>query len=357
MEAQTKSGYNRTLKIRVMQQQYTQEELEQLWPAFEEKLRSVLFAEGESADYVTKDLNLPTSLPDYPFRLQWKSDSPLLLSSDGRILEDGLQEADKNRKGVPVVLEAEVSCQDYEKTISIPVRVYKKSLTQEEIFWENVEASIEAWNVKSATKEYQQLPRTVDEQQLSYREKGQGSWLFLLLCGLLAALLTAKHFDDELFVRVKKRDEQLERDYPHLVNRFVMYYSAGLTIKNIWNRICRDYRERKKITGISYAYEEMLRAEHNMQDGVGEKEAYSEFASSIGLTKYRNLIALLQQTLQSGGQDIRMQLNEQLREAFSEQKRRARILGEKAGTKMLMPMFLMLAVVLVVILFPAFLSF
>ena len=94
-----------------------------------------------------------------------------------------------------------------------------------------------------------------------------------------------------------------------------------------------------------------------MQDGVGESEAYTAFATSVSLTRYRTLIALLQQTLKSGGADIREQLNEQLNEAFSEQKRNARILGEKAGTRMLLPMFLMLAVVLVIILIPAFLSF
>ena len=104
-------------------------------------------------------------------------------------------------------------------------------------------------------------------------------------------------------------------------------------------------------------YEEMLKADHNMQDGVGEMEAYADFASSVSLPGYRNLISLLQQSLQTGGHDIRDRLTEQLREAFSEQKRNARISGEKAGTKMLIPMFLMLAVVLAIILIPAFVSF
>ena len=94
-----------------------------------------------------------------------------------------------------------------------------------------------------------------------------------------------------------------------------------------------------------------------MQDGVGEAEAYTSFASAISLTRYRNLTGLLLQTLQTGGSDIKEQLNEQLRGAFAEQKRTARIRGEKAGTKMLMPMFLMLLIVLVVILVPAFLTF
>ena len=42
--------------------------------------------------------------------------------------------------------------------------------------------------------------------------------------------------------------------------------------------------------------------------------------------------------------------------AFEERKNRAKQLGEEAGTKLLLPMFLMLAVVLAVVIIPAFLS-
>jgi len=43
-------------------------------------------------------------------------------------------------------------------------------------------------------------------------------------------------------------------------------------------------------------------------------------------------------------------------QAFEDRKARARRLGEEAGTKLLLPMFLMLAVVLVIVIVPAFLS-
>lgn len=357
VEASTQSGYNKTLQLNVMQQQYTTQELEELWELFETALKTELFAQGDGADYVSHDLNLVSSLKGYPFRVQWKSEQPLLLSSDGRIHEERLQEMDAKKKGIPVLLYATVTCQDFTRELSLPVRVYGQYLTKEEAFWKNVEEAIAEWNTRSATGEYQQLPDTVGEETLTYRERGSRDWAFLLLCGLVVTVLILRHYDEELIRQVKERDDQLEREYPQLLNRFVLYYGAGLTIKNIWQRICADYRMRKKITGTSYVYEEMLKADKNMQDGVGEKEAYSSFATAISLTKYRNLIALLQQSLQTGGQDIKMQLNDQMQDAFTQQKRTARIRGEKAGTKMLLPMFLMLTVVLVIILVPAFLSF
>ena len=41
---------------------------------------------------------------------------------------------------------------------------------------------------------------------------------------------------------------------------------------------------------------------------------------------------------------------------FEERKARAKRLGEEAGTKLLVPMFFMLAVVLVIVIVPAFMS-
>ncbi|MBO4901807.1 MAG: type II secretion system F family protein [Lachnospiraceae bacterium] len=357
VEAYAANGYRKSMQLQVAEQQYTEKELEDLWDTFTQVLPETIFAEGDSQDYVSKDMNLPSRLTGYPFTLEWQSDAPLILSGDGKIREERLQDNEAKKNGICVTLTVTAKYGEYMEEYSIPVRVFGRYLTKEELFWQQVETAIDEWNSRSTTGKYQQLPDRVEDTQIVYREEKSTLWLFVLLCGLAAAFLLTRHFDDALQEQVKKRDEQLEAEYPQLVNRFVLYYGAGLTIKNIWQRICMDYRERKKTTGINCAYEEMMKADKQMQDGVGESEAYAEFAASVALTRYRNLIGLLQQALQSGGSDIREQLNEQLREAFSEQKRQARIRGEKAGTKLLLPMFLMLTVVLIVILVPAFLSF
>ena len=44
-------------------------------------------------------------------------------------------------------------------------------------------------------------------------------------------------------------------------------------------------------------------------------------------------------------------------EAWEERKRKARVLGEAAATKLLVPMIMMLMVVMAIVMIPAFLSF
>ena len=50
-------------------------------------------------------------------------------------------------------------------------------------------------------------------------------------------------------------------------------------------------------------------------------------------------------------------LEEEAAEAFEERKADARKLGEEAGTKLLLPMGIMLIVVMIIVIVPAFLSF
>ena len=50
-------------------------------------------------------------------------------------------------------------------------------------------------------------------------------------------------------------------------------------------------------------------------------------------------------------------LEKEALEAWDERKRKARVMGETAATKLLVPMIMMLVVVMAIIMIPAFLSF
>ena len=64
----------------------------------------------------------------------------------------------------------------------------------------------------------------------------------------------------------------------------------------------------------------------------------------------------MSQNLRKGTRGMTQVLKAESIQAFEERKARAKRLGEEAGTKLLLPMFLMLAIVLVIVIVPAFLS-
>ncbi|MBQ8971216.1 MAG: hypothetical protein IJ073_07910, partial [Lachnospiraceae bacterium] len=104
-------------------------------------------------------------------------------------------------------------------------------------------------------------------------------------------------------------------------------------------------------------YEEMLLTRAKMEEGVGEIAAYEDLARRLKHPKYRQLVNLMEQAVSKGKSDISLTLSKELQKAFAERKNHAKELGEEAGTKLLLPMFLMLLVVIIVIMIPAFLAF
>ena len=152
-------------------------------------------------------------------------------------------------------------------------------------------------------------------------------------------------------------------DYPMIVNKFALFYSVGMTTKGIFLKLCRDYEEekkrkkRKKEKCFRYVYEEMLLTRAKMEEGIGETAAYEDFARRCKHPKYRQLVNLMEQAVNKGKNDISLVLSREVSRAFTERKNHAKELGEEAGTKLLLPMFLMLLVVIIVIMIPAFLAF
>lgn len=112
-----------------------------------------------------------------------------------------------------------------------------------------------------------------------------------------------------------------------------------------------------RLSVLSEPYEEIRVACYEMDSGISEAEAYRRFGERCGQVKYKTLSTLLIQNLQKGSRYLADLLEKESVEAWEERKRKARVLGDTAATKLLLPMVLMLLVVMAVIMLPACLSF
>ena len=93
-----------------------------------------------------------------------------------------------------------------------------------------------------------------------------------------------------------------------------------------------------------------------MAGGVSEQEAYENFGNRSRLPEFKNLSVLLVQNLKKGRRELGPLLEREVSAALEERRRQARAEGEKAGTRLLLPMGIMLLVVLILMVVPAFLS-
>lgn len=229
-------------------------------------------------------------------------------------------------------------------------------MTEQEIRQRELLEAVARYNQEKDDPDYYYLPAQWDGRALQWESMPDTSGALLAglcLAAALALLIVKSREEQNLLL---KRYDQLLMDYPGLIMKFTLLVQAGMTVRKAYQKIAADYRK-KRPGKERYAYEEVLAACYEMDSGVSEAEAYRRFGERCGQVKYKTFATLLIQNLQKGSRHLSDMLEKESMEAWDERKRKARVLGEAAATKLLVPMVLMLLVVMTIIMVPAFLSF
>ena len=337
---------SRSVELIVEQRAYTEEELKTLLPAYHEALERAVLAENTDADHVNRDIDPVEELPPYPFLIEWEISDRNVLGGNGKI-RDGADEA-----GSLVTLTAHSTYGDFEELYSFSLRVYPKSEDGDPLERRLNEALLEAAE-KSRSEKSLTLPGEVDGITVIWEERKANNMALLILLVLAAAGAILWGRDKDLDKKVRERDLQLSMDYPDVVSRLSLYIGAGMSTRSAWKKMTEEYEKKGK---KRFVFEEMLLARREMESGVSELTAYQHFAKRCRLQKYVKFVSLLEQNTKLGAAGFLGSLRAECREALQERRTTARRLGEEAGTKLLLPMIMMLAIVMVVIIVPAFVS-
>lgn len=229
-------------------------------------------------------------------------------------------------------------------------------LSEEQQREKELQDMIVQYNQKKNDPQYYYLPDEWNGKHLEWEQPKDKTGNLLSALGLAAAVaaVIAKKREEQN-AQIKRR-EQMLMDYPGLIMKFTLLVQAGLTARKAFQKIALDYGKREDGKKRE-AYEEIRVACYEMDSGISEAEAYRRFGERCGQVKYKTLSTLLIQNIQKGSRYLADLLEKESVEAWEERKRKARVLGDTAATKLLLPMVLMLLVVMAVIMLPACLSF
>lgn len=316
-------------------------------------LPEIILGSNENLDSVSRDLNLITQISGYPFRISWQSQNHDRVRTDGKV-----NTANLSKDGEEVLLTAVLSYDEESWKQEINVRLVPVILTpQEQYFAAMQEMILENDNVYRESHEIY-LPVHIENEPVVWEEKKSDNSLLLLVLGILASLVTSLAMDRDLKQKGRLRRDEMVKSYPEFVSRIQLYMGAGLTVKNTFLRIGKEYQAEKIRTGKKkFLYEEILISGYEFLNGKPEDTVYHDFGKRCGEMKYRKLSFLLASHLKQGNDRILSLLSEEAASALEDRKSNARRQGEEAGTKLLLPMMLMLIVVMFLILLPAFSGF
>ena len=342
------------ITVEISERAYSGEELKSMFKRCTARLDKLILGDNQSLDHIESDLNLVNDIENMPVEISWELDRYDVMNVFGEI-----QETELSEEGTLITICATLTYRENTKEQMLyecKALVFPKSLSSIEKKVREIKEEIERKDINTQTKETFLLPKQLNGESISYfpRMNNRGAVLMSMAVLIGILLIALKKQNEEQKVREEKA--QMQRDYPEIINKLTLFLGAGMTLKRAWRKIVADYDVEKELWGTRYAYEEMRTACNEMDSGIAEAESYERFGRRCGLQEYVKLGALLSQNLRKGTRDLEITLRFESAQSFEERKARAKRLGEEAGTKLLAPMFLMLAIVLVIVIVPAFMS-
>lgn len=334
------------ISITVETSKMTKESFDKLVDEVVEYIYEELPGDNDSVNEIIHPINMVTTYPsNSEVSITWITDEEGYIDSRGNITE-------VPKAGDEVVeLLAIIGCHGYETMVSINICILQRDLSGVELLKEFIKISVDEQNKDTENKTIE-LPDEIAGIKLTYPVKKDDTRLVLfMLLGIGGAIVVVFGRDYEIKKRAQKVRQSMEREYPHIVAKLTLLMKAGMNITRAWRKLSSDGG------GCDYGddniYELMGMSVKEMDSGISVSECVRSFAIKTQCEPYIRLSTYINQNMSKGTGAILDILELEMLKASSERKNEILRAGEKASTKMVFPMMLLLMIVLAITIIPA----
>ena len=306
-------------------------------------LEANMYREGEGKERVLTGLNIPVRLENNPIDISFSTDEGGILLDNGDLNFEMIKEKRQ------VTLKLTAAYGEREISRSLVITVYPRTLTEEEKVKLAVKEKLDS-AFADGENETITLPAEVEGKRVrAYfpKEEITGNLVGFALAAIICLFVV---FNENNKRKIKDREEELKNGYTEFVGRFVILLGAGLNIPAIWRKLETGFASNISLT------EEIRLTLWEVGNGKTEREAYENFGKRIGGTQYAKFVSVINQSLKLGQGQLLSRLEAESEAAMFERRNKAKVMGEVADTKLLMPMMLQLVLIMLIIMVPALLA-
>ncbi len=356
VNAEIESGGYITADLDIYPKQLSEEEVQKMFDEMYELLLKSILKDNDSLENITSDLDLCTGIRGYPADIEWSTSDYGLIDYDGKVMNDDFK-AEEERY---VVLTVDFKYNDYQGENTIDVIVKPKELSSEESLQRDIINNMINSEKDSRDNNEIKLPQEINNRKVSYSYASDTpSPMLAFIFGIVAVAGIIAGTRQEKQRQINIRKNQLQYDYSEVISKFSLLVGAGMTVAKAWEKIVTDYlvQIKQKQDYKRFVYDEMAETYNQLRSGITEVEAYEGFGKRCNTKEYIKFGSLLVQNVRKGTKELISLLDAEAQAAFEEHKNIVKTKGEEAGTKLLMPMVLMLIIVMVIVIAPAMMSF
>ena len=146
--------------------------------------------------------------------------------------------------------------------------------------------------------------------------------------------------------KLEKRHAQILREFPHVLSQMALLVNAGMPLREAL------VTTSGKDTGV--LSREMKTLSDDMANGIPEYEAFSSFADRCGVDSVRKFSSLITQNVKKGSSELAAALMELSNEVWRSRVSSVKEEGEKASTKLLVPILIIFIGIMFMVIVPMF---
>ncbi len=311
-----------------------------------DELLGIVLGENMSSLVVSHDLNLEPKPFGDDVSVKYSSRNEDLISDTGEISRENTQVG----KDYPVSFDISLEYRGLSLPVSLDFIIRRDaiSLAEEENLLEE--------RIKEEGSDLI-LPANLlerDGEITWYRTSVGVAWYQVFSAFFIIAIAVFYLYKRVLEDRVESRKHRILLDLPDVINKLTLLIKAGFTPKKAWLIICDDYEKNRTFTRP--LFEEMLLARNELLKGVSFEEMLLDFGRATGNHQLMTMVSVLSQNIRRGSTMLIMALEQMGKEAWDMRIYQAKLVGEKASTKLLVPLGISFLVVIVVIMAPLMMS-
>ncbi|MEG1803068.1 MAG: type II secretion system F family protein [Lachnospiraceae bacterium] len=299
---------------------------------------------NKDADHVMWNLNLEQTAEEGQIKIDWSFDNFNVMDSEGKIMQEEVPTEGVLIKGI-----AALSYDACRLEKEFYIRVIPAIYTAEQDYQSSLKEALRLREESTRSEKYVSLPDEFKGKKISWKTPKDYSILMIPFFGVAALIFVYFGRQKAAQREEEKRKWIYLKKYPEIVSEFAVLLGAGMSLASAWEQI--------SLHGEGGVYEEMRITVNEMKDGISEGKAYEKFGLRCNVPEYRKLSSLFVQNLRRGTGELTELMDREARASIEEHKNRIIKKGEEAGTKLLLPMMILLIIVLAIILIPALFQF
>lgn len=145
---------------------------------------------------------------------------------------------------------------------------------------------------------------------------------------------------------LRKKTDTILNEFADVVSKLALLVNAGMIMREAWEKVA--------FASEGELYNEMRNVVVDINNGVSEIDAYTAFGSRCSSPEIKKFTSTIVQGIVKGNKELVEMIKQQSREIWDAKRHRTRQQGEKAASKLLIPICIMFIGVLVMIVVPIF---